>query len=45
MQKPVQSVKEANREAKEAFKRHYCYGYPRPSLILLPEYFRKVLER
>jgi len=45
MQHPVQSVKAANREAKETFKAHDCYGYPRPSLILLPEYFRKVLER
>jgi hypothetical protein len=45
MQRPVQSIKAANREAKEVFQRHSCYGYPRPSLILLPEYFRKVLER
>jgi hypothetical protein len=44
MQRPVQSIKAANREAKEVFQRHNCYGYPR-SLILLPEYFRKVLER
>jgi hypothetical protein len=45
MQRPVHSVKAANRGAKENFKAHDCYGYPRPSLILLPDYFRKVLER
>ena len=45
MQRPVQSFKAANREAKETFEGHDCYGYPRPNLILLPEYFRKILER
>jgi hypothetical protein len=38
MQRPVHSVKAANREANENFKAHDCYGYPRPSLTLLPEY-------
>jgi hypothetical protein len=51
LSRTVQSVKAANREAKQAFKVHGCLDYPVKGLRLeatgnggLPEFFRKILD-